>query len=471
MGRAAQALVAGVAAGMLVQAAVAAAPPPRPEDVFQRSYFFDQQTRERLEAAAPAKQTALLEWGGAYVPSYTVFDNSVDSTSHVSVQDLRLWVQMRLDEVHRIYARGLLRYTDWAPGDALGFREHDLQGMNLEVGYYELDISGAARKYARQSWPFRATFRGGRQYIEVGRGIALAKYLDAGRLDIETKDLAVTLFGGRSIESEDNIDRSAPGYTRSRRDFYGTQIAYRGIPNHEPYAYLVWQRDRSEEKPEDPFQDYRYDGRYAGLGCRGSLGPRTMYVVEGLWEFGDSAANLQARNSERIEAYAFDGQIDHYTDWPGKPQFSLEYAYASGDKDRASATTAVLGNTIGTADRQFQGFGYVNSGLALGARFSNIQFVRVGARFTPYENKAGAGRLDLGFNYYALWKAEHRGPISDPLAVNDGWTIGHEVDVFAEWRILSDLSWSVHYGRLFPGAAYENTDDRNFFFTALTFSF
>ena len=471
MARTGRALAAGVLAGVLAQAAGGAAPPPRPEEVFQRSYFFDQQTRERIEAAVPTEQKALLEWGGAYVPSYTFFDDFTGHDSHVTVQDLRLWLQMRLDEVHRIYARGLLRYTDWASGDAHGFRAHDVQGMNLEVGYYELDIAGAARRYGGQTWPVRSLFRAGRQYIEVGRGIALAKYLDAGWLQVETKDLALALFGGVTIESEDNLDRSAPGFSRSRRNVYGMQVAYRGIPNHEPYAYLVWQRDRSTERPNDPFQEYRYDSRYAGLGCRGGLGARTQYGVEAIWEFGHSAANLQARGSERIVAYAFDGQLDHYTDWPGKPQFSLEYAHASGDKDRLSATTAVLGNRLGTNDRQFQGFGYLNSGLALGARFSNLQFVRAGARFTPYEDKARLGRLDFGVNYYHIWKAENDGPISDPLAVDDAWEIGQEVDVFAEWRVLSDLSWSVHWGRLFPGGAYASQKPRDFVFTALTFSF
>jgi hypothetical protein len=481
MRRAAVAILAGLAIAVAVRSSGAAAPPepPRPEEVFQRSYFFDEQTRERLEAQVPAKQKALVEWGGAYIPTYTFFNNyslRADGSlnqggAHVTVQDLRLWAQFLLDDVNRIYARGLLRYTDWSAGDAGGFRQHDLQGMNLEVGYYELDIAGAARKYAHQDWPARALFRGGRQYIEVGRGIAMAKYLDAGWIQVETKDLRLELFGGRTIESEDNIDRSAPGFTHSRRNVYGMQAAYRGIPNHEPYVFLVYQRDRSEEKPIDPFQDYRYTSWYGGIGARGGLGPRTRYILEGIFEWGDSAANGQVGDSERIQAWAGDAQIDHFFNLPTNPLLSVEYAYASGDSDRTSATTAVGGNRIGTRDMEFQGFGYVNSGLALGARFSNIQFARIGGRFTPYEQKTGFGRLDLGYNFYWLWKAKAAGPISDTLAVNDSLDIGKEIDVFAEWRILSDLALSLHYGRLFPGDAYQDDEPRNFFFSALTFSF
>jgi len=344
--------------------------------------------------------------------------------------------------------------------------------MNLEVGYYELDVARAAEKYWGAKWPFQMTARGGRQYVEFGRGLVLDQALDAGLFTIDTAKIGFTGFAGRNIESQDNIDFSVPGFSRSRRTFYGAEVRYKGIPRHEPYAYWVLQRDWSEERPENPAQDYRYDSHYYAVGGRGQLAPRTKYELESVWEFGRGAANGEINDHrERIRGFAFDAEVDHYLKHPLDPTLSLEYAYASGDGDRQNATNAFMGNRAGTVDTSFQGFGYVNSGLALGARFTNIQFVRLGGRLTPYNKKEALGRLDVGLNYYFLFKSDPGGPISDPTAVEDSSDLGQEVDVFCEWRILSDLSLSVHYGRLYPGQSYLDRQPRDFLFTALTISF
>jgi len=468
-------LVAVVAASLAILASAAHAQQPplqRGDEVFQRTYFFEKEVRDRLEAAVPSKQPALIEWGGMYIPSYTYFNDTNNENASLTVQDLRLWTQITLDDVHRIFARGRLAYTDWSDGDSGVYPEHDLEGMNLEIGYYELDVARAAEKYWGAKWPFQMKARGGRQYIEFGRGLVLDQALDAGLFTIDTGQIGFTGFAGRNIESQDNIDRSVPGFSRSRRTFYGAEVRYKGIPRHEPYAYWVLQRDWSEEKPENPAQDYRYDSHYYAIGSRGQLAPRTKYELESVWEFGRGAANGQINDHrERVRGFAFDAEVDHYLKHPLDPTLSLEYAYASGDGDRQNATNAFMGNRAGTVDNSFLGFGYVNSGLALGARFTNIQFVRLGGRLTPYNKKAALGRVDVGLNYYFLFKSDAGGPISDPTAVEDSSDLGQEVDVFCEWRILSDLSLSVYYGRLYPGQAYLDRQPRDFLFTALTISF
>jgi hypothetical protein len=461
-------LAATVAAGVLSSSSSAQ---PRPEEVFQRTMFLERDIRDRLDREVPPDQKALVEWGGFYIPSYTYYDDVDGGHAHLTRQDLRLWTQVYLDEVHRIFARMGLAYVDFAAGDARGFRQHDLAGPSLEIGYYELDLSAAAEKYWGQKWPVQVIGRGGRQYIEVGRGIALGKILDAGLFEIHAKDFSFTGFAGRSIESEDNIDRSTPGFTRSRRTFYGGELRVTRLQRHEPYAFFVFQRDWSEEKPYTMFQDYRYKSQYYGIGSRGSLAPNWRYELEALWEKGRSVASGQQDDDQHIRAFAFDAEVNYYMDHALRPVFTGEYGYASGDGDRQRATTAFLGNTMGSDDNAFQGFGYVNSGLALGARFTNLQFVRLGGRFTPYEKKMGAGRIDLGADYYFLFKTDKDGPISDFRAMDTSGDVGQEIDVFVEWRILSDLSWSLHYGRFFPGQAYLDRKPRDFLYTAFNISF
>ncbi|HUU10240.1 MAG TPA: alginate export family protein [Phycisphaerae bacterium] len=460
--------LAGTVLGFM---ALPASAQPRPEEVFQRSLFLEKAIRDRLEGAVPTDQKTLIEWGGAYIPTYTFYDDVDGGHAHLTRQDLRLWTQVYVDQVHRVFARMRMNYVDFAAGDAQGFRQHDLGGPSLDVGYYELDVSAAAEKYGGRKWPVRLTARGGRQYIEVGRGIALGKILDAGLFEIEARNFSFSGFAGQSIESEDNIDRSTPGFTRSRRTFYGGEFRYTGIDRHEPYTFLVIQRDGSEEKPATPFQDYRYHSQYYGVGSRGSLAPNCRYELESLWEFGRSVANGQQDDDEAIRGYAFNAEVNYYCDHPLRPVLTGEYGYASGDGDRQRATTAFLGNTAGTADQAFQGFGYVNSGLALGARFTNLQFLRMGGRFTPYEKKTAAGRIDVGADYYFLFKADKDGPISDFRAADTSADVGQEIDVFVEWRILSDLSWTFRYGRFYPGQAYLDRKPRDFLFTGFSISF
>ena len=460
-------LLVGLAIGIAAPAAHA----QRPEEFFQRELFFEKDVRQRLEAVTPTDQKALIEWGGFYAPSYTYFTDLGGNGGHMTLQDFRLWTQIQFDQIHRVFARMRLAYTDFAAGDAEGFRQHDLHGPNLEVGYYELNVSRAAEKYAGAKWPCEMLIRGGRQYIEVGRGIALGRILDAGWFNIETKDLAFMGFAGRTPPREENIDRSAPGYPNSRRNFYGGQLRYRGCEQHEPYGFFVIQRDWSDETPENPFQDFRYNSQYYGVGSRGVVVKNLHYALESLWEFGRGAANGQSEGLSKVRAYAFDGELDYYFQHPLKPVATFEYGYASGDGDRTSATTAIGGNRLGTVDTEFQGFGYVNSGLALAARFSNIQFVRLSGRATPYDNKACGGRIDVGLDYYFLWKADREGPISDTQANRASAELGEEVDLYVEWRILSDLSLTIRYGHFFRGAAYSFKDGQDFLFTGLNFSF
>jgi hypothetical protein len=346
-----------------------------------------------------------------------------------------------------------------------------LDGPNVDVGYYELDLTGAAKKYGNQQWPVGIRGRGGRQYITVGRGIALAQTLDSGSFDIETKDLFLTGFAGRTPEGRQNPDLSAPDLSHDRRTFYGLEARYRGIPLHEPYYFMVIQHDWGKEHFESPQQDWRYDSHYHGVGSRGQIIPDMQYAVESIWEFGESPANGQVDQTEDIRGYAFDSQIDYHFHHPLQPVASVEYAYASGDSDRQSATTALMGNRAGGPDTGFLGFGYVDSGLALAARFTNIQFVRVGGRVTPYDNQAGLGRIDVGLNFYWQFKTKSLEPISDFRADGHSHGLGKEIDLFLEWRILSDLAMSIHYGRFFPGSAYDDHDARDFLYTALTFSF
>ena len=49
--------------------------------------------------------------------------------------------------------------------------------------------------------------------------------------------------------------------------------------------------------------------------------------------------------------------------------------------------------------------------------------------------------------------------------------LGWEMDYFANWRVTSDLAWTIRYGAFQPGAAFENDTCRQFLYSGVTFSF
>ena len=65
------------------------------------------------------------------------------------------------------------------------------------------------------------------------------------------------------------------------------------------------------------------------------------------------------------------------------------------------------------------------------------------------------------------------GAISDETATNGGRYVGWEGDVFINWRLTSDLTWTIRYGGFVPGSCYDRQYDecRNFLYTGVSYSF
>lgn len=70
-----------------------------------------------------------------------------------------------------------------------------------------------------------------------------------------------------------------------------------------------------------------------------------------------------------------------------QPTFSAEYAFGTGDADRGGRVTAATGggNEEGSTDRNFLTFGYIDTGLSLSPRISNLRMARFGFEFYPSE--------------------------------------------------------------------------------------
>lgn len=432
----------------------------------------DEQLRKQREELAPLQSFFDLQWGGWLDYYYFNFNDGVQSSRVSHRPSLAFWTRVRLDEgAHELFARLRLRYEYYHPGDEEVNLQEDWIGPEFDQLWYQIDV-GKAFRLTRPSDPVQVRARVGRQTVQFGTGYVLDLPMDAVLLDAKLWDLRVQGLFGRSIGNLPNIDRSPPVQSHSDRLFYGTQISYEGWQRHVPFVYALWNNDRTDERPKYWFQDFSYDSFYLGGGLRGELAHNLNYWAEGVFESGHSFGDQEWIERDYIEAWGYNVGLEYLFDVPTRPRISGEYMFASGDGDRRFSPTGALGgNTGDREDTSLVGFGFRDTGIALAPMMSNLHIWRAGGALAPLERIELLRDLELGTNWFLYWKNHERGAISDGTAdVYDGY-VGWEMDYFINWRLTSDLAWTIRWGSFFPGSAYSDRDTRHFLFTGVTWSF
>lgn len=456
------------ALAVLVTASAVSAQTPRANKFFRRQQFLDETTRQRLDADIPARQSMLFEYGGYIIPQWQQYDD-VRKQSNYRQTDLRLWGQVVVDDVHRLYARVRLVHTNFGPGDSPFSWNQDLEGPNLDQGFYELQLTRALQKYCGLDLPADVRVTLGRQFVEFGNGLALSTVLDGGTVDVETGDWHFRGLLANTILSDANLDRSLPVAGHMDRLFSGFQVDYLGLSAHQPFVYFLHQRDHTDEEPVPVAQEFDYNSTYLGFGSSGEVVQNFRYLTEVVFEWGQGN-NGAAGRKNNIRAFAFDQTFEYFFDSPNDPVVSVEYALATGDDDRLIATDTVGGNTRGN-DNAFLGFGYLNTGYAFAPEFTNLQMLRIGGRMKPLPKVECFRGLEVGVDFYSFWKQKKGGPVSDFRANVSTRDLGREVDLYANWRIFSDLSLMVRYARFWTSNAFTNDEKRDYMYAGLIYSF
>lgn len=443
------------------------------DQFLQRQRALQEDARRQLDRELPLSQKFRVDYGGWFDTYLLLFDDGVDSSRTLRQYNLRLWASLSADEgIHEAYLRTRATYADWNHGDSFTRNEDDLDGPNLERGWYQFDIAKALRKHGGASAPFELKTKIGREFIDIGTGYAISLPLDMVSLTAEALDFETTLVTGRTPASTENIDRSRPVADHSNRAFWILQTRYLGFDKHTPFVYVAWQDDRTSEDPPDYLQNYRYDSRYIGWGSTGEIVKNLGYTTEWVIERGHSFGHERFLHTDEIKAWAFDHRLEYFFQHETKPRLSAEYMFASGDADRLdSPTNADGGNRDDYVDHSFVGFGFRDTGLALAPRLSNVHIWRVGGSFRPLPKVKAAENLELGTDWFLFWKHHRAAAISDPLADQRSGYLGWEMDYFANYRISSDLSWTVRFGAFFPGDAFSDQTTRTFLLTGLSWSF
>ena len=418
--------------------------------------------RERYLAERPKEgaiiakaDTYLLSFGGWADVDYIEYYND-DNDRHTKdiidtdlLVDTRAWVKgvwrMNLggkrDLEHSVFFQMKNLYLARWGDREYSFVKNDNDGPHVDLLYADIDL-GVAK------------VRSGRQYLTLGRGIALSDVYDGFKVFGDVAEVSFNAFASRSLPHADNIDYSVPGYDKkSKRYFIGGETVWRPRLEFGLYGFFLIQHDDSKPNPWTS-QDYHYDSQYWGIGSTYDFEQGHALWGEYIFETGSSAV-FEENKSADVLAHAFDLGASYQFSWLTHPNLSIEYSFGSGDKDRISVTNTEGGNREGK-DHNFLPFGFFPNGYALQPALSNIHILRVGLSLNPLEKYWALRKLQVRTDGYFYWKAKAKGGIYDVDATEQTSDIGREIDFTVLWPVFSDVILSARYGLFFPGDAYSS---------------
>ncbi len=458
----------GFAAGLWAQ--------PAAGPFLQQQRGIEEQVRQELNRDLPTDQKFDLDYGGWYSFYTFLWDDGVNSSRTFRQHDVRVWNSLSLDQgAHQFYTRVKTQWQDFNHGDSYNRNEDDVVGPSLDRGFYQFDLQQAMKAYAgrTQDWNFK--FKIGRDWTEFGTGLALSQSLDQVLLTAENKQWEVQGLAATSVRSSNDIDTTRPNAGDTERNFWGTQIKYKGIEKHEPFAYFYYNEDQHRDAWYTLKHNFDYDSWYVGLGSTGELMRNLRYhsewVLEGGRSYIDRLSLLEQNRQAAIKAWAADFGLTYYSQRPWHPVVRGEYMFASGDADRSGSPTDVRGGNRKGNDNSFSGFGYRYTGLAFAPRLSNIHIWQLGTGITPLETIKGLERLETGTDWFLYAKNRGNAAVSDFTADDPSGFLGWEMDYYINWRITSDLAWTIRLGSFFPGEAFSDQTSRTFLLTGVTWSF
>ena len=435
--------------------------------------IYDEQLRVRLDEQ-DAEAGIGFDAGGWFTFGLFNFDDEVGDKHTLRQYELRGWASLNIDGIHKFYVRGMAGYDDWNDGHNTRPIHGDEDTTRIERAWYELNLGRwLSGQPAGAGPPVGVKIKAGRAFAEIGTAFVLSMPLDMVQFDVECGDWQFKSLLGKTVSWAANIDTSDDVLTHQDRCFWGFELAYNGFDRHRPFAYFLANEDHSSPEPDLAGQDYDYSSRYLGLGSEGALFlPNLRYQAEIVGEWGKTYSEGAVSGRDDICAFGADMLLEYLLDTSTHPRVSFEYLFGSGDEDRRSSTNATVGgNQVGTTDNAFNAFGFRDTGIAFAPRVSNMHIYILGASFFPLESHKLFEKMEVGTKTYFYHKDESGGPISDTTAnTHDQW-VGWEWDVYCDWRIASDLIWSIRYGAFQPGTAYDDQECRQFFFTTVTYSF
>jgi len=451
-------------------------------DKFQRQLDeFRASSRVRINDKIPPGTRAYYDYGLFTSVNYLSLDDANLDNRGLWQYDAVGFARINLDGVHEGFFRGRVFFRDFNPGDEFEENQaHNWDG-HLDRLYYKFDLGRYLSAKSGELGKGGATVKFGRDLVYWGTGLTLAQDLDAVVVDLSYDPYSVQLVAGRTPSDTVDFDSSRRDFDdHTNRWFYGL-LAQGRVNTHRPYGFVLVQRDHNpngstvEVSGQTINTEYDYNSYYLGIGSTGALGDRLAYGIEAVYEGGSTLSNSFdtagqiPQSDDDISAFAANLQLDYLVGDRRNTRLSGEVIYASGDNDRTSSTNTFAGNITGTDDEGFNGFGLLNTGVALSPSVSNLLSVRGGFSTFPAPAVKALRKLQVGGDVFFFFKADDEGGFDEPT--NDEGYIGFEPNIYVNWQITSDVSFALRYGIFFPGDAIQaDEESRQFFFAGLTFA-
>jgi hypothetical protein len=453
----------------------------------QQLQQFEEQTRLLANPEIPAGQRALIDWGGYFSPQYYSIDDSNHDNHSFWEYDLVGYLRMDFDGANQFFFRGELQYNDYISGGSFdGFPSRLLDPYTPnDRAFYKFDLANYEAANYGKTINGDLTFEGGQDLVYWGNGLVLGQVVDGVMPGFRLGDLSVaTVAGVTPLRTIDDVNPDRPAFDyNTQRGFYGV-MATVNVAGQHPYVYGLLQQDYNKDNVSVAgpiYTRYSYNSGYIGAGSSGPISDHLRYGIEAAWEGGDDLSTssqvsgfqlipiTQTRDS--IVAWAGDVKLDYVPQDAGNSRITLEGIMASGDTDRGLTNTTFNGNAPNTLDRAFSGFGLLSTGLAFGSAVSNLMVLRVGPSTFPFTQCETLRRLQVGSDLYIFGKTNNNAPIDVPT--NSGVRyLGWEPDLYLNWAITSDVTFTARYGVFFENpTAFVDPGARQFVYTGVTFAF
>ena len=408
------------------------------------------------------------DWGGWLSTNFYRFDDfdrssaQPDSIEGAVIWDLRLWTKFFFGGNNSFYFRSKHQFTstDWG-GAYAGHDRTDIDGPHIDLAYVTFNF------------PRCTSARLGRQYFRLGRGLVLGNVLDGMKFNKQFRKSSVKTYLALTRPHENNLDTSIPGWDLGcRRMFAALAGEYRMSSGRRLYSYLLWEKDRSEELPEDANQLYAYDATYMGIGSEGVVIKDLTYWGDIVKQWGTIPVS-GTTTTTKVKAAAFNLGVMWLPRMKLHPTLSFELYHGSGDDGRGHVTNAVGGKLTSGTDNGFYHFSTPGLGLAFTPRLSNLRVLKTAFSFKPFEREQSEQDLMVSIVGSSYRKRKAQGAISDLLATEAAKNVGSEIDLYLSWKLLSDIRMSMSFGRFAPGDAYPvaNRNKTSFGNLSVSYSF
>lgn len=417
----------------------------------------------------------IYNYGASFSTSWTGGDEGSDRNAVVSdAQDFSFDHEIKpfvnittKDRKTKFYGRLTSKYTETSKNGIPGSAGAAIRGNNfiqptVDMLYWEKEFAG-------KTPGVKTKFVIGRQFVQVGRGIAFAMTADGVFMDmtgLAKKKGEYKWFVLKQNPSDDNIDASASGSGRTKRLFYGIRGKYQVHPKAKMSLYTVHVKDgNTEDAPASIVQKHKFEPEYYGWVSEGRITKDLQYWAEAIHEGGKTySTGTAARPSEKIDidANLLTTGLKYYFGGDLSPTVFAEWAMGTGDPEATASNSTSGGSAPGTKDSRLNIFGGLSMGVAMSPIMTNMEVYKMGGSIKPFARSPNRLVQDISFNpeYYVFRRrtgnmgaAGNDGQIQNPKTNK----IGDEFDFSMSWRLWSDFTYQLKYGHFSPGSAYNTS--------------